>query len=730
MKKFIFALAAVFMLAVPVAFAENVYLTCELETRPVTVNLQREPEGGLPNLRYDGIAYVPLDEYNCALMGITLTDSERALSIDKREAGKYSLLPSVSVQPDMSDMVTVVNKFVVVNGRFHDNAAMKYPFVTFNGVYYMPLYRQYIYTDMGWIMRTSPDKISIMAENSFVVPDGDEDDRPNPTGDYYTVSDESCVKISVRKNMSGRSQSLYLYNGEEFEEFGSNIFNAYDFNTVSVKDGILKINARHSRTGEDEKYRLTIDLSKGEISDIYYEGKTEKNIYPFETDESGGFVNEIHGNYCIYDGGHIILNGTMMRSYSVNANEKNADGVYSFDSPYWIMCEDLENYGYDVVADFENRTTHFNRNPQKAVTPLGFDGTDVHLPIYDSDWKIFIDGREAKLSFNIGGKALIYCGELGEIGETELTDGYYVMNVTTSDMKPAPEPVKNRVMGYYSVDVFDEPVEELQTQYLTDVIYAFIIPKADGSIFVPRPDVLKEVVAKADKDGCRVYASIGGGSSEGENILANFETIAGDKELTRKFTENCVWMIREYGLDGIEVDWESPTNATKDKYESFMHTLCGDERIESVSIAVSGSSSDYPSSNAQSVPDSVLKDVDFINIMAYGIYGDNHSPYSYAESSLDYWSGRGVEKEKLILGVPLFALPGWEQYRHLAEQGYDVLHTDYIAELNTCLNSRDTLVKKAQLAKSRAGGIMFFDIHEDAKDEKSASKVVFEIMQE
>lgn len=41
---------------------------------------------------------------------------------------------------------------------------------------------------------------------------------------------------------------------------------------------------------------------------------------------------------------------------------------------------------------------------------------------------------------------------------------------------------KFKVVGYYSGDLFDEPLENLQTDKLTHVIYAFLIPKEDGTL--------------------------------------------------------------------------------------------------------------------------------------------------------------------------------------------------------------------------------------------------------
>ena len=68
-----------------------------------------------------------------------------------------------------------------------------------------------------------------------------------------------------------------------------------------------------------------------------------------------------------------------------------------------------------------------------------------------------------------------------------------------------------RVIGYYSADLFDEPVEMLQTDKLTHVMYAFLIPQSDGTCLPPpKPDQLRALVAQAHRDGAEVFAALGG----------------------------------------------------------------------------------------------------------------------------------------------------------------------------------------------------------------------------
>jgi chitinase len=70
-------------------------------------------------------------------------------------------------------------------------------------------------------------------------------------------------------------------------------------------------------------------------------------------------------------------------------------------------------------------------------------------------------------------------------------------------------------------------------------------------------------------------------------------------------------------------------------------------------------------SNSDGTLDEVLELVDFLNLMAYD--GEGHASMDYAIQSLDYWSGRGLPKEKMVLGVPFYSRPGEISYRKLVE---------------------------------------------------------------
>ena len=59
-----------------------------------------------------------------------------------------------------------------------------------------------------------------------------------------------------------------------------------------------------------------------------------------------------------------------------------------------------------------------------------------------------------------------------------------------------------KVVGYYSGALFDEPVDKLATDKLTHIVYAFLIPREDGSLMdLEKPEQLRQLVSQAHRDG-------------------------------------------------------------------------------------------------------------------------------------------------------------------------------------------------------------------------------------
>lgn len=291
-----------------------------------------------------------------------------------------------------------------------------------------------------------------------------------------------------------------------------------------------------------------------------------------------------------------------------------------------------------------------------------------------------------------------------------------------------------KVVGYYSGDLFNEPVEKLQTDKLTHVMYAFAIPRSDGFIHdLKNSKQLIEIVEKAHKDGAEVFISLGGWSFEGKPLEPVFKEIASSDEKRKLFIENVCDMVESYNLDGVELDWEHPNKSTASDYEKLVIELSDALEMQNkeLSAALNGSwYEDWAAEDTSVITEKCLERFSFINVMAYDMNNADHSPMWFFENSLTYWLNRGMPPEKIVMGVPLYAKPSWKQYRHLVEENPDYAFSDYAptTPLESHYNGLNTIREKTIISLNRAGGVMLFDINEDTNDETSIVSMIDNVL--
>lgn len=291
-----------------------------------------------------------------------------------------------------------------------------------------------------------------------------------------------------------------------------------------------------------------------------------------------------------------------------------------------------------------------------------------------------------------------------------------------------------KVIGYYSGDLFNEPLENLQTDKLTHVIYAFLIPEKDGSLLeLKKPEQLKELVVQTHNDGAKVFIAVGGWSHEGIPLQPVFEEVAASEETRKLLIENICSFVDEYDLDGVEIDWEHPNKNSIANYEKLIVELSevlklkGKEMTAALNGAWSKTAGPEPS---MVLTDKCLESFDFINVMAYDTNNADHSPIWFSETSIDYWLNRGVPADEIVLGMPLYARPSWKQYRHLVAENPDYALVDYAptTPLESYYNGMNTLREKTIISLNKAGGVMLFDVNEDTNDEFSIVSMIDNIL--
>lgn len=161
----------------------------------------------------------------------------------------------------------------------------------------------------------------------------------------------------------------------------------------------------------------------------------------------------------------------------------------------------------------------------------------------------------------------------------------------------------------------------------------------------------------------RVLLSIGGGASGG------FSGAVKDDASRKKFVDSIMDVIKEYGFDGIDMDWEYPgwsglADSTPYDVINFSYLLrdlraAMDEYKSGLLLTAAVISS---STDKFYQPKELNKYLDYVNIMTYdgnnsGLATHHTKPYGSgysAKNAIDMWIAAGVEAKKIILGAAFY----------------------------------------------------------------------------
>lgn len=198
---------------------------------------------------------------------------------------------------------------------------------------------------------------------------------------------------------------------------------------------------------------------------------------------------------------------------------------------------------------------------------------------------------------------------------------------------------------------------------MTHINYAFghVSERFDG-VRIDNEERLRRIVAlKRENPDLKVLLSVGGWGSGG------FSEMAGDRKLRAAFARDCLRKVEEFGLDGVDIDWEYPTSdaagisASAGDTRNFtllmkeLRRVLGRDRLLTMASVCSASYVDFAA---------VLPALDFIHVMAYDM---DVAPRHHAALGRSELSGRmtvaeavaahlaaGVPASKIVLGMPFY----------------------------------------------------------------------------
>jgi len=257
---------------------------------------------------------------------------------------------------------------------------------------------------------------------------------------------------------------------------------------------------------------------------------------------------------------------------------------------------------------------------------------------------------------------------------------------------------------------------------LTHINYAFgNVNKTFDEVIIQRPDRLRQLASLKKDHKIYVVLSIGGWTAGG------FSEMASTDKRRKAFAKDCRRIAKEYGIDGIDIDWEYPSSSeagitsTPEDIDNFtllmkeLRKALGKDYLLSCATIADGRFVDFKA---------IEPYVDLVNIMMYDV---GNPPYHHASLYRSEMSGRvtaqealqahlaaGMPINKLVLGVPFYGRSvrgfGNTNYGSLVKRTDVTRMWDDVAKVPYLVNSDGEMVCTYEDAESLAWKCKF--IHE------------------
>ncbi|MAM88548.1 MAG: hypothetical protein CME36_14685 [unclassified Hahellaceae] len=276
-----------------------------------------------------------------------------------------------------------------------------------------------------------------------------------------------------------------------------------------------------------------------------------------------------------------------------------------------------------------------------------------------------------------------------------------------------------KVVGYFPT--WQGDVNSIPYGRMTHINYSFVLPTNSGGLQALEGGAarLNTLVSQAHAKNVKVLIAVGGWNDGDDSA---FRSLAANSSYRANFVNNIVNFVNQYDLDGVDIDWEYPdAGAEANSFRLLMQDLSRALKPRGKLLTAAVTHNDWPGS----VDSAVIEAVDFLNLMVYDL-NYPHSTYQAAQAALTHWKfSEGLPKSKAVLGVPFYSRTNYIAYRDIiARYGAGAAQVDNAGGLD--YNGQPTIKAKSELALNEAGGIMFWEISQDTRDNLSLMKTIWD----
>lgn len=271
-----------------------------------------------------------------------------------------------------------------------------------------------------------------------------------------------------------------------------------------------------------------------------------------------------------------------------------------------------------------------------------------------------------------------------------------LLSITPTALGSEVKNSEKKVVGYYtSWSAYSGyTLDKVDVTKLTHINYSFANINEELKIVLGDPYIdninLKNIKELKKKNpNLKILLSVGGWSWSDK-----FSDVALTEESRDIFAKSSVEIMKKYGFDGIDIDWEFPVSGglptnkyrpeDKENYTLLLKKLRqtfnaqGEKDGKVYLLTIAGGATPTFTNNMEL--EEIHKYIDFVNIMTYDIHGswdkytDFNAPLYTNNDSLNQvkfsvnegirtWINRGFPKEKIVMGISFYG----KQYNNVSQ---------------------------------------------------------------